>query len=423
MRKYFMNKVAKKLSGTFVLNKDQPIHRWYPYTEGFSFQFVQHELDNLDIEVNSIYDPFGGCGTTPLVASENGITSYFSEVNPFMAFVCDTKINVSRRVYQKFEIVEEQINKLLSAFNDSFLFNENVQKLENNYNDIFNSPIVEFDGFEKYFHDDVLRKILYIQNLIEVYCKDSDSKSLSELALASIAVFVSKMIRRGDLRYATEKEKKPEDFDVYRQFTCKINEILEDIKIVGGNLKSDALLASYDAREINMEDKVDVVITSPPYLNGTNYIRNTKIELKLTKFIKTESDLPMFHTKGIMAGINNVSKRRKIPSNQIPDYIRKYVEKLEPISYDKRIPQMVAGYFYDMGIVIERLSKVLRKGGKFILDIGDSQFAGVHIPTHELLERLAWERGFHIYDNEILRSRKSKNGMVLTQRVLRFCLR
>ena len=46
---------------------------------------------------------------------------------------------------------------------------------------------------------------------------------------------------------------------------------------------------------------------------------------------------------------------------------------------------MVAGYFYDIEQVIERLSRAMKNSGIFIMDIGDSQFAGVHIPAHELL--------------------------------------
>lgn len=416
-----MNALTKKLSGTFVLNKIQPIHRWYPYTEGFSSQFVQNELENINLDVTRIYDPFGGSGTTPLVSSVNGIESYFSEINPFMAFVCNTKINVSKHAYSKFEVVSKQLNNILHMIDEDKPIRELESAIENMNNyDIFNLPSLDFDGFEKFFDDTVLRKMLYIRGLIENYITDDDCKSLAELALACIAVSVSKMIRRGDLRYATEKEKSAEDFNVYQLYRNKVREILEDIESFGGSLESPTTLISSDAREATLDKKVDLVITSPPYLNGTNYIRNTKIELKLTKFIEKETDLPQFHTKGIMAGINNVSKRRVIPSDSIPAYVSKYVEQLEPVAYDKRIPLMVAGYFYDMNIVIMRLSSIIRKGGKFILDIGDSQFAGVHIPTHELLERLANEHGFVIYENEILRTRKSKNGMDLTQRVLRF---
>ena len=38
----------------------------------------------------------------------------------------------------------------------------------------------------------------------------------------------------------------------------------------------------------NYENKVDVIVTSPPYLNGTNYIRNTKLELWFLGYLKVK---------------------------------------------------------------------------------------------------------------------------------------
>ena len=81
---------------------------------------------------------------------------------------------------------------------------------------------------------------------------------------------------------------------------------------------------------------------------------------------------------------------------------------------------MVAGYFYDMDKVIQKLSVAIKPQGIFIMDIGDSIFSGIHIPTHELLEKLAIAHGFTKMDEDILRVRHSNNGKALSQRVLRF---
>ena len=149
-------------------------------------------------------------------------------------------------------------------------------------------------------------------------------------------------------------------------------------------------------------------------------MRNTKLELKLAGFVTTEKDLPNLHSKGIIAGINNVSKRNVGFEN--PRYIQPYLDQLEPVAYDKRIPVMVAGYFHDMELVIERLMHAMKDNGIFIMDIGDSQFAGVHIPTHSILTSICESYGFELYSEDILRERRSKNGMVLSQRLLKFRL-
>ena len=401
-----MDDKMKKKAGTFQLNKTESIHGWYSYVEGYSSCLVVNELNMLkDEHIRTIYDPFGGTGTTPLVAVQRGIHAFYSETNPFMLGVIDAKINSVKR------LVDSEIG---------------VTGLRDFRNQIASSPTPSsssessWDGFEKYFDAAALTDILFIKSKISDV-ENADTRALLMLALSSIVVSCSKMVRRGDLRYATAKEKKPADIDVLAQFLAKLDTIIADIEAGGNSVKCFAEKLSADARDITLEDQIDCVITSPPYLNGTNYIRNTKLELKLNDYIVSEDDLPAFHSKGIIAGINNVSKRNgDIPVLPI---VQPYIDKLAPVVYDRRIVTMVAGYFSDMNVVIDKLSHAMRDGGIFVMDIGDSQFAGVHIPTHTILSDICAAHGFEKYDESVLRERRSKNGMVLSQRVLRFKLK
>ena len=396
-----MNALIREKGGTFSLNKNEPIHRWYSYIEGYSSCLIAEELKmllSLQPDIKTIYDPFCGTGTTSLVAATHGIKSFYSESNPFMQSVIETKINCVRNLDQ-----DTVIPKLIE-----YLTLINTIRVENHSS---------WNGFEKFFGEKQLNELLTIKGLI--FKEDNESvKNILALALSSIVVKVSKMIRRGDLRYATEKEYREEN--VLECFADKVNEIIFDIQHHKSIIKCGTVKVSDDARDNDYVNAFDCVITSPPYLNGTNYIRNTKLELKLNDFITSESDLPRFHSKGIIAGINNVSKRTVIDT--ILPVVEPYLEQLQPVSYDDRIPKMVAGYFRDMDTVIQKLSKSVKPGGLFTMDIGDSQFAGVHIPTHQILSNICVQYGFYLYDEEILRKRRSKNGMILTQRLLRYRL-
>lgn len=397
-----MDSKTKKKAGTFQLNKTEAIHGWYSYVEGYSSCLVIDELQKLENEnISSIYDPFGGTGTTPLVAVQNNIDAYYSESNPFMLEVIDTKINCVKKLHDL-----EIGTSLLQAFKEEII------------NHKFNNRNINYNGFEKFYNSNSLSTILEIKDMISKIDEENTKKILM-LALSSIQVLCSKMIRRGDLRYATEKEKS-DNIDVKEAFLDKLNTIISDIDSNGNSIKKYAKLLTPDARQIDAENLIDCIITSPPYLNGTNYIRNTKLELKLNDFLVDEKDMPSLHSKGIVAGINNVSKRNK--DFKIIEFIKPYIDKLEPVVYDSRITKMIIGYFNDMNDVIEKLSIALKDNGIFIMDIGDSQFAGIHIPTHEILEKICEVHGFEKYDETVLRERKSKNNMVLSQRVLRFRL-
>ncbi len=399
-----MDSKLKKTSGTFKLNKLEPIHNWYPYTEGYSSYLVINELENLkELNIKTLYDPFGGTGTTPLVGIKNNLVSYYSESNPFMLNVIDTKINAVKN------LIDSNVKtKYLEKF-----FNE-IKILDLKYD---NQPI-SWNGFEKYFKKEVLYQILNIKKRIKEV-KNIDSQNILMLALSSIIVPVSNTIKNGDLRYANKKELEKKDFDVKNQFLNKLNIIINDINKTEP-LRKKAIRASEDTRNNKLVDEIDCVITSPPYLNGTNYIRNTKLELKLNDFIESEKDLPKLHSKGIISGINNVSKRIDIKNN-LP-FINEYIEKLTPVVYDSRIIKMVIGYFNDMDEVIKKLAIAMKDKSIFIMDIGDSQFAGVHIPTHNILTEICKRQGFLKYDETILRERRSKNKMILSQRILRFKL-
>ena len=396
---------SKSAAATFVLNKTESIHNWYPYLEGYSSIMVDDIVNQIGINnINTIYDPFCGTGTTTLVASSHNIKSYYSETNPFMQQVIEAKIN--------------SVKRLRDSGKGSQYLSEFIKQIDN-YNYQLHFEEQYWDGFEKYFENGILLQLKDLKNEIK-NIKDNDSRNIALVLLASIIVKSSKMIRRGDLRFAKDNEKNDSDKNVLSNYIDKLKIAISDIDSnICKTLKNTTCLSD-DARDINIENEIDCVITSPPYLNGTNYIRNTKLELKLFDYLETEKQLPTFHSKGIVAGINNVSKRNI--KYEIIEDILPYLKKLEPIAYDKRIPIMVASYFYDMSIVIERLSIALKNNGYFIMDIGDSQFAGIHIPTHKILTNICTKCGFSLYNEEILRSRYSKNGMLLSQRLLKFRL-
>ena len=394
-----MNTVAK--SGTFVLNKGEPIHRWYAYVEGYSSCLVERELNALLAQgaiIDTVYDPFNGTGTTGLVAAMRGICPFYSESNPFMQFVAETKIN-SVVVHDPSEMIV-LLNRYISGIRD-----------------ILPSQDSCWDGFEKYFELRQLQQVLALKKHISSEI-NKEARDILMMALSAIIVRASKMTRRGDLRFATPSEYHPED--VFNLFVEKLLEIIEDLPMAYSMIARQLIKVSDDARDNDRNDFFDCVITSPPYLNGTNYIRNTKLELKLNGYVTTEKDLPSFHSKGIVAGINNVSKRNG--DKPIIDELLPMMEEVCTSAYDERIPKMIAGYFYDMQTVIARLARSLKNGGYFIMDIGDSQFGGIHIPTHVILSEICSKYGFSRYSEEIIRERRSKNGMVLSQRILRFRL-
>lgn len=401
-----LNKFTKK-SVTFAENKTQKIHRWYPYVEGYSCSFVNDILENLPYKPSAIYDPFSGSGTTQIVASHNSIMSYYSEINPLMRFFIDFKVNKVIDLLNDWQKNKKQIESFLIFLNDNF------EKIK---------PTMHLE-LSKFFEKKNLEVLLRIKEIINKFFKNNTlHKHFALFALASITVASSNMIRRSDLRYRREGEKYLSDAEVLRNFTQKILEMINDIE----DLNSDGFslektkLFSHNAKIFpNKEDmEFDLVITSPPYANGTNYFRNSKLELLILDFIKTTDELSKFNLEAVTAGINNVTKN--LPSPRDLPFVKSVIEDLSKNSYDKRIPKMVESYFSDLDIVLENTSNKLKENSYFYLDIGDSQFNGVHVPTDEILIQSATKYGLELVENKFVRERFSKNGAPLKQVVLIF---
>jgi DNA modification methylase len=402
-----INKKIDKQSGTSRLSKTEKIHRWYPYIEGYSCAFVNEIISSLSFPPNHIYDPFSGSGTTQIAASHLGIPSSYSEINPFMRFVIDTKVNTVIHLKNDWGKNKQQ---LLSFFQKlTNLSNKKVSLIK--YKEAFNN--------RNYFREDVIKILLSIRNLIAEIESDNH-KNLLNLALSSMAVKVSNMIRRADLRYKTEKELSGNNFDALSTFRNKLLEMIDDLdKLQKDNLVATSIY-SKNAKDLgfNGQSKYDLVITSPPYVNGTNYFRNSKIELWLTGFIESENELKKFRKEAVVSGINNVSKDLKPPLKI--HKVEKIAKDLERVAYDKRIPELIRHYFSDMKKAFFNIHKNLEDYGKVFVDIGDSQFAGIHIPTDELLEEIAKKEGLEMDDKLFVRERYSKNGMQLKQVILVF---
>lgn len=391
---------------TFQDSKKLPYHRWYPYVEGFSAQYVGELLDRYG-PVKNLYDPFGGSGTTQMEASARGITSYCCEINPFMRFVADSKVNASQRVIDRLEAFHGLVAVYIRELRSSAFRRRCVDLSLMSYKSAFPS--------RDFFEEQHLRALLAARDVaIEMTEHDAGARTLLLLAVASNTVRSSHMTRRADLRRRRPDEYKKRVVDVVSFVEEKLREMGSDLQ---GEYRPRAPMhhIADDCRSVRKDDvpEIDLAVTSPPYLNGTNYFRNTKLEMWLLKFLNTEVDLPAFTATAVAAGINNVNRGRPCPHRF--DSVEHVVEQLEATDGDRRIPLLVRCYFSDMLEVCRSVWSVLRPGGRLILDMGDSRFYGVHVPTDRLLCEVAETVGFEVEDGRVLARRLSYDKSLLRQ--------
>lgn len=400
--------LTSPLHATFQGGKGEPFHDWYPYLEGFSSEFVRHVLGEYLPDSKFIIEPFAGVGTTPIVLAQLGVDCGYCEVNPAMRLVIDSKIRVGMLRSAQSKELAEQLQAL----------GESIPKLvlraipDRNLNDDFARNFGENKFFDESTYDVLLRLRTVVDEL------GGGTSLLGHLATVAVMakiVTCSFLKRAGDVRYKTDKEMDKGIPDLVSELVAHLKLMSIDCE-AGAPLRGKARVIATNARSLarnqDSTSLADGVITSPPYLNGTNYFRNTKLELWFARFLSDVS-LRSYRDEAITSGINDVgASQGRVVRNRA---VRELVDSLAQNAYDKRIPRMAAAYFEDMTLVLDQLRQTCREGSRICIDIGDSRYGGVHVPTHDLLVEVAGDVGLVHVNTIKLRSRLSKDKSELSQ--------
>jgi hypothetical protein len=416
MQRHPRTRPSAGLGLTFRDSRLRRVHCWYPYVEGFSADYVEAQLS---ARVNSaplatVYDPFGGAGTTQLAATCMGVRAYYSEINPLMAFVAETKVTAASWCRNNLEVTKEAIVDYVDQLT-SDQFSERSREIDlATYRRAFPD--------RDYFEDVHLRQLLAARDLAhEVAGNELHIVALLGLACVANAVAASNMTRRADLRRRRPDEYKNRVVDVPAMISQSVRDMADDLSYLPLEMETCNLI-SEDCRALkdaeNWAEEFDMAITSPPYLNGTNYFRNTKIELWLMGMIEGEHELGKLRTKAITAGINNVSGHAAA-SCELAE-VEQVAARLDTCAKDSRIPKMVRRYFGDMTDVFETVHHCLRPGAEFVFDIGDSRFYGVHVPTDRMLAMIGQRAGLRLKSRRMLAKRLSRDKTPLVQVELTF---
>lgn len=404
---------------TFVKSKDTPFQRWYPYIEGYSTDFVKSLIENFDIKDTLIYEPFAGTGTTLFASDEIGLSTVFSEVNPLLQYLIQTKLTILKAKEQQ----RKKLSNTLTDISNSILQNldkfEEDKALKEAYKLLF--------GESKYFPDETLSKVLKLRSYIDIVrLEDELLADTLSIAVLSCLLPVSFLKKVGDVRFKTQKEIEKELKSFEEILPLKIADIAEDVLNFNYSLKNKHEFILSNAKNISRvnELKIGAIITSPPYLNGTNYFRNTKVELWFLRYLQYENDLRFFRDQALTSGINDVKKEyahlNGLDISAKSKILKSALTDLSVKAYDSRIPIMAKSYFEEMYRIFSDCKIHLEDNAKLLIDIGDSIFCDVHIKTDEILIELLIELGFKLVDNKILRKRRSKNKEILTQSLLVF---
>lgn len=392
----------------FDKNKDVFVHRWYPFVEGYSKEFIEDILGEINFVPRCALEPFCGSGTTPVELQNHGILCQSFEVSPFMYLLEQVKLEKE----YKLKVFDKYVDAVKQNLDMPIL---NIREVE----DIpFGSTVLKTENLKKWnFHDDVMDGLLDIRHSIKA-CVDKDIyKDLFMIAFASIIVYVSNVFRNGKCmsykgdwqnRHFSRKQ-------IHNVFFNKLEgDIREDIAQLekGKNgLNNKKLCYLGDVRKnINKipDDSIDLIITSPPYLNSRDYTDIYMLELKMLELVKSYHSLRVLRGSTIRSHVQVKYDDIEALNNERLKKCLSQIQEKNAVYWNHDIENMICAYFEDMNQLFSAFRKKMMKGGVIYFNVANSAYFGVKIPVDFIIADIAEQNGFRV--REVRKARDLKTS-------------
>jgi len=346
-------------------------HAFFKYPARFIPEIPNWFLRNFTKEKEVILDCFCGSGTSLVEAGLMNRVPLGIDFDPLSQLLTNTKTKHLKK--NEIQFIKDTYKELIQPC------------METSYPDIENLD----HWFNKKNKKNLSNIITNINSL------NTTNKNIINFFLTTFASIIRKSSNADQVSpkpYVSSKVKiNPKDANLLFLETVKKNlAVFSDQKLKS---KFSSKIIGSDARKIRgYRNKIDHVITSPPYINAFDYVRVLRLEnLWLKNFTSIEI---LDH------------KRKQIGNELIPSF--KYKEKpkklgiaaldkkiLKIYSVDKVRSHTVYEYFYEMNQNFQEVFSCLKKGGTFCIVIGNSIIRNEEIETSKffvaLLKKLKFE--------------------------------
>ena len=397
----------------FTKNREEPVHSWVPWIAGFSASFVG---DILDRELGRtskliVLDPFAGVGTTLVEGIRRQCDVLGFEINPYAALACQVKLEA---LYHNPVAIRQAAERIESELRSRLRRSGSSPKSQ---------PPPGFYSRDPFFSPRVEQQVLFAKDLIAEE-KEDWLRRLICLALGAVMVGVSNYTYEPSLGRRTAVGKGViEDADLPQILRVKLLRMAHDVEAwqiacgkPGTRLRHRVFNESYLTAAAGhlAEASVDVLVTSPPYLNNYHYVRNTRPQMFWLDFVAEAADLRHLETSSFGKFWQTVRSEPQIPlAFPYPELEEKLTE-LRSLHPEKGAyggagwANYAATYFNDCARFCAVTARVVAPGGLVVVVIGNNILQGVEFKTDKFFAHIAERYGLAI--QELHRVRKKRTG-------------
>ncbi|HZY92916.1 MAG TPA: DNA methyltransferase [Thermoplasmata archaeon] len=380
---------------TFSPNEELPVHRWWPYVQGYSAEFVEELLRRSGLSPGAgVLDPFAGSGTTLVVARQQGCAAVGTELLAPAA--------LAGRVKTAFETSPDALRTTART-----VVHRARQRRP--------GPPPFLRETRQHFSSATLADLTRLRDALPG--APAPVRDSLRIAFGRILIPVSRLRRSPCLGYRPGDS--VPDGEVFERFLGAVADMAHDLRLLQATRAQwgpPARIFETDARNLPLRDgSVDLAVTSPPYVNGMDYVMNYKLDLAWLGFAHSYADLRQLRASLVACDNlprDEVSAYRaveKAPDSWLPAILRQIQENVARKGSYRRddMHGVVHRYFSDLVPVLRGVYRALKPGGRFVLVVGDSLLAGTYVPGDLLLARMGAAQGFEVASVEVARSRRS----------------
>lgn len=361
---------------------------------------------------STVLDPMTGSGTVVRAASQLGHRAFGFDLDPLavlMSKVATSRIDPKKIVDYGASIIA--FCESVSARNTPLPWIDG---------DIETNNFISFWFGSAQVRD--LRKLAWFLNEPKERAVPDPIMDALKLALSRIIITKTRGASLAwDVSHSRpHKVRQENDFDVLSEFMASCITIAKRLSEAAPCVSS-AIIRLGDARKLQaiQGETVDLVVTSPPYLNAIDYMRGHKLALVWLGY--SISELRKIRTGSIGSESANTNNSNNDDKGAIVAAFGKQIEEL-PVA----LIRMIDRYAGDLLALMKSLRRVTRTTGEIHLVVGDSRLRGVDVSNSQGTIAAAQIAGLRLLSSaqrDIPRARRylpvsgDKNGL-LSKRML-----
>ena len=312
-------------------------HKYHSYPARFIPQIPRAFINLFTKEGDKVLDPFCGCGTTLVESVLLGRNSVGNDFNPLATLL--TKVKTTPMS----DIQLSKIHNLMEYIRE---------KIKNNHLKEEDLPQLPSRNISTLFSKEMLKELQVIKNSInEIKKKDSD---LYDYLLIGLSATIRAII---------ESENGENIIGIFERKVKTMNNIMKEYR---ENISHNVItkIINGDARKLNIpSNSVDLIITSPPYVNALDYYR-----VHMYNMLWLGMDYHIFKLNEIGGHSHFLANRFRLLSEYLGDMLRAMIEMNRVLKKGKVCAIVVGNSSIDYELI---------EGYKFFVDM--SKYIGFEI--------------------------------------------